>query len=137
MVNVHDLMIGNWILHEEEYALVKSPSETYITIQIKGEPGWSEFSIQPSDAHPIPLTPELMVKIGWHCTENTRHKKCYKSTDKKSDLDGLVFNFGAYDFVKPKNIHYNIIAIRYLHELQNQYRWENSKPLQINLFDIK
>jgi len=135
MVNVSELMLGNWVMYLGEYAVITLLHPERIEIntpmkKIKCDPSAEEVT-------PIPLTPELMEKLGWHCTENTRHKKCYKPTEKKSDLDGLVFNFGAYDFVRPKNMHYNIIAIRYLHELQNQYRWENGKPLLINLFDIK
>lgn len=130
-------MLGNWVQDQDGKPLeIYHLSPSMYGNCVPGateEQSWKINGHQGDTLDPITLTPELMEKIGWKKTIDTLSRKEFSPTGKKGDFDTVHFNYGKYDLDKPKEAFYYVKKIRFLHELQNRYRWEAGKKLIVNL----
>lgn len=137
MIHGQDLMPNNWVLNMDgkphqvkhlEEALSVEGTEAMERWMVNGDPEelWS----------PIPLTPELMEKIGWLMKDDNAGFRLYAGPESTwalvrhaEPLEGTA-RFTDPTFQFPDR---TIQVCRYLHELQNMYRWEVGKHLEVSL----
>ena len=120
-----ELMIGDWVLYGQRFAIIKELCNGYVTIlcSINGQNEYVKVTYD--NIEPIPLTPEILEKNGF--TKSTPppgiHAKCYELDNKKDR-----YNLTIADYNKYKRLLLNVdsedsecfnIRCDYVHELQH------------------
>lgn len=136
MINAKDLMLDN---------LVLAPDGRVMQIEgLKDGALWGKWvdrnvtfdqNFEAAECNPIPITPELMRKVGWHIERRTDIYTIYRGTEGILVLvkirEGEEVN--ALMTVVQETRHETVFICTTLHELQNMYRWETGKHLEVNL----
>lgn len=131
MIDIRDLTIGNWVFdgnHTKFPMQITSLSEGYVTMSFPSNEGM-DWESKPEDLQGIPLTPELLEKIGYERPFETdfTHREIYFDLDYDVECDEFYWWFNnEYRMGKP---------IKYLHELQNQIRMFRKQELKVNLWN--
>lgn len=130
MINAQDLCIGNWVYDGERTQFpmqVVGIGTDYVYLDFENNEG-DLWESTPNDVEGIPLTPELLEKIGYERPFETYF------THRKFDLD-LDYDVENNKFYWWFNFDYRIgEPIKYLHELQNQIRMIAKQELKVNLW---
>jgi len=129
-MQVNELMVGNYVRHKKtkniiwifeidnDRELINNESDGYC----------SERNISINDIEPIPLTLDVLEKLGFSGEGSTAcvHAKCYTLSAEKYKLNLTIADYGKY-----KRLLLNVdsvdaecfnIKCNYLHELQNALR---------------
>ena len=129
MIPVQDLCIGNWVYDGERTQFpmqVVGIGSDYVYLDFPQNEG-GLWESKPEDLMGIPLTPELLEKIGYKRPFETdfTHREIYFDLDYDVECDEFYWWFNnEYRMGKP---------IKYLHELQNQIRMFRKQELKVNL----
>ena len=125
MIDVRELALGNWVYDGDRTKFpmyVQTIGEDYVYLNFEGNEG-DVFESVPEDLQGIPLTGELLEKIGFTYKDGLwRHKWGIKVKPEA----GFVFIENKYGGCTCKDIWY-------LHQLQNLVRITIKKELLINL----
>lgn len=131
MIDIRDLTIGNWVFdgnHTKFPMQITSLSEGYVTMSFPSNEGM-DWESKPEDLQGIPLTGELLKKIGFSFKDGLwRH---WFGVHVKPEA-GFVFienkdkEHWMYGTCTCKDVWY-------LHQLQNLVRIITKKELLINL----
>lgn len=119
-----DLMIGDWVLYGQRFAIIKEIGNGYITIlcSINGQNEYVEETYD--NIEPITLTPEILEKNEWE----KRNDACiYYDSEHEYQI---IFMLKEYNYTHLYNyidasigcITIREMPITYLHELQNLMR---------------
>lgn len=127
MIDATDLMANNWVVHLERLFM---RVVTIVPKMIDGQFWWVVNGVLEKDIDPIPITPELIEKIGWEKHQDNEFILGYRTKN----------NYYLAFIRKPEPFNTGDIIvgsemkiIKYLHELQNTYRWDSGKHLEVNL----
>lgn len=131
MINVKDLAIGNWVYDGDKTQFpmyVQTIGDDYVYLNFEGNEG-DVFESAPEDLQGIPLTGELLEKIGFTLKDGLwRHKWGIK-----------VKPEAGFVFIENKDEEHWMYGtctckdIWHLHQLQNLVRIITKKELLINL----
>lgn len=134
MISTKELMLGNWVYEGE---LTKFPMQVvgigtdYVYLDFEGNEGdiWEE---RLEDMHGIPLTGELLTKIGFIECGPTLYQY------QKGDID-VAMHLGLRCTIERRLSGILLASFasespRYLHQLQNAFRLTTNKELKINLW---
>ena len=122
-------MLGNWVYDGENTQFpmqVVGIGKDYVYLDFEGNEGM-DWESTPEDLMGIPLTPELLEKIGYERPFETdfTHREIYVDLDYDVKCDEFYWWFNnEYRMGEP---------IKYLHELQNQIRMFRKQDLKIKL----
>lgn len=126
MINVRDLRIGNWVYDGERTQFpmwVQAVGEDYVYLNFEGNEG-DVWESTPEDLHGVPVTAELLKKIGFK--EEKALVSFYRYWDKdykyKLDVDEGYTNSERNWSIHIDNGDCNTIGcgeFTYVHELQN------------------
>jgi len=128
MILATDLMINNWVRHGD---LLNMKVVTIVPKYIDGDFKWLVNGMLEEKLKPIPLTPDLMERIGWEKRQDHESVLGY-ATQNNYWLGWVRDNPGPFkrgDII----VGAEMKIITYLHELQNTYRWDTGKPLEVSL----
>lgn len=147
MIDIHDLCVGNWVYDGERTQFpmwVQSIGEDYVYLNFEGSEA-DPWESEPKDLFGIPLTKELLEKMGFKASyaEGVKfHSLFFKANDKKhlhlsirldkqrADISEITQkNFPEAD-VKLRS---HIENMRFLHELQNFLFLTTKQQLKVNL----
>ena len=136
MIDIRDLAIGNWVYDGERTQFpmwVQTIGEDYVYLNFEGNEG-DAFESTPEELQGIPLTDELLRKIGFNKVTNIRWGKA--DEDKITEIvfwpdDKIQVQIRTLIYANQDSC--NHWHIRYLHELQNLF-WNTTKQqLKVNL----
>lgn len=125
MISTNELMLGNWVLHDDKPIKVEGITENRIMAFANKTGVRLVHSVKQEDINPIPITEEILEKCGFdkHQTWMNNCKKCFSN-----DIDDKILYFEESDC-------YLLVGctryFKYLHELQNIYFMVNQEPLNI------
>ena len=124
MIPTFDLRVGNWITVENVIYRVSAVSET--KVQFKGH----RASFTPDVLHPIPLTPEILVRAGF---------KPRGKTDlyDKVPIEGFTYQLHSHKIMlfhgRDNTLaHWLSTRIVFVHQLQNFYYYLTGREIQIS-----
>lgn len=144
MIASYDLMLGNWVKDGDNYGEVRCIHLDGVNIDVKKTDG-SGISYWVEDPQPIPLTPELMELMKWEYDpvpngvrwNDPNPEPGEAAMDRRHvKLWGQPFERGNFKAKKGDFSFFNGQTFKpcpYLHELQNMYRWEVCKHLEVSL----
>lgn len=120
MIPINELRFNNWVL---------DGFGNHIKIKdIISEGNTSGYKLD--TLSPIPLSPEILEKAGF---EKIKHIHGYEFwTNKKKRGEYYVPSIDIYEY-KTEFQSNSVPHCKYLHELQNLYRWTTGQELTINL----
>lgn len=133
MINVSELMIGDWVYDGERTQFpmyIETIARDYVYLNFKGNEGdvW-ESTLQ--ELQGIPLTPELMAKIGFTFSNGLWRKREHNRNIQAKIETGFVFVEAFNETLKDsRGCSHNI---HYLHQLQNFFRIISRKELIFEL----
>ena len=136
MIPVQDLCIGNWVYDGERTQFpmqVVGIGSDYVYLDFEGNEG-DLCASKPEDLMGIPLTEELLEKIGFNKVTNNRWGKTEE--DKITEIvfwpdDKIQVQIRTLIYANQDSC--NHWHIRYLHELQNLFWNITKQQLNINL----
>ena len=119
MIKANDLRIGNIVNYHETDTLfsITEISQKGIGVKNDEEETWIELD----QFSPIPLTPEILDKVGFEKKEDDLGHPFHTLSKEKGSIGGYS-NRDSY--------------CEYLHQLQNNYYWSIGEELQINLKEL-
>jgi len=147
MINIHDLCIGNWVYDGERTQFpmwVQTIGEDYVYLDFEGNEG-DLWESTPQDLQGIPLTEELLEKMGFKesYAEGVKfHSLFFKVNDKKHLHLSIRLDKQRADIseVTQKNfpnadvrLRSHIEDMKFLHELQNFTFLTTKQQLKVNL----
>lgn len=147
MISIQDLCVGNWVYDGERTQFpmyVQTIGEDYVYLNFDGNEG-DVFESTPEELRGIPLTEQLLMKIGFKntSTEGRRFFLFFKIDNEKHlhlsvHLDKQVFDITEINRVdSPEDtnvrLRFHIEGIKFIHELQNLFFLTTKKQLTINL----
>ena len=136
MIDIRDLTIGNWVFdgnHTKFPMQITSLSEGYVTMSFPSNEGM-DWESKPEDLQGMPLTEELLEKMGFNKVTNIRWGKA-----EEDKITEIVFWPDDMIQVQIRTLIYanqdscNHWHIRYLHELQNLFWTITKQQLKVNL----
>lgn len=125
MIDCKDLRVGNWVYDGERTQFpmyVRAVGEDYVYLDFE-ENESDLWESEPKDLNGIPLTEELLKKIGFSQMCELFYLKGIELT---STENGYIPSFNCCEY-------YIGEPIFYVHELQNLYRCLTRKELKIEL----
>lgn len=133
MIQVQDLCVGNWVYDGDRTQfpmIVQTIGEDYVYLNFDGNEG-DVFESTPEDIHGIPLTRELLTKIGFIECGPTLYQY------QKGDIDVAV-HLGLRCTIERRLSGILLASFasespRYLHQLQNAFKLTTKQELKINL----
>lgn len=136
MIDVRDLAIWNWVYDGEctQFPMwVQAIGEDYVYLNFEGNEG-DVWESTPDELQGIPLTDELLTKLGFSRITNIRWGK----TEEDKSVEVVFWPDGAIQ-LQIRTLMYanqdscNHWHIRYLHELQNLFWQITKQQLKVNL----
>lgn len=147
MIPVQDLCVGNWVYDGKKTRwpmFIRGIGEDYVYLDFEGNEGdlWESW---PKELQGIPLTEELLKKIGFHYD---------KDESKSIKVYALRINYGKGRYIKvlvspefggitlhdvtrskvcSTRWYHSTIHMKYLHELQNFVYTTTKQQLKIEL----
>jgi len=136
MIEVVDLCIGNWVYDGERTQFpmfVQAIGEDYVYLNFPQNEG-DVWESTPKDLQGIPLTEELLEKMGFNKVTNIRWGKAEE--DKITEIvfwpdDMIQVQISTLIYANQDSC--NHWHIRYLHELQNLFWTITKQQLKVNL----
>lgn len=129
MIDIRDLSIGNWVL-TPEHGVGRVTRTGLITVEVCVREKMVNLVDEALEG--IPLTMELMQQIGWTRVGEHSRKIIYYPPVAGIYNEPVIFNLTSY--FKLDTINYFQHPLRYLHELQQRYRWDlEGKHLEVKL----
>lgn len=140
-----ELRIGNLVKIDDEYLgpiegkVTSVNQEGEVTLELSDEEKIGRyFNCDTDDIYPIPITEELLLKIGFLLPE---HKEFYilLNINGKDEAIRLTKYFTSYNveiFAEHPDyvlLEHTIKDIRYVHDLQNAYQLVTKKELTLQL----
>ena len=133
MIAVQDLCIGNWVYDGERTQFpmqVVGIGKDYVYLDFEGNEG-DLWESTPEDLQGIPLTQELLTKIGFIECGPTLYQY------QQGDID-IAVHLGLRCAIERRLSGILLASFtsespRYLHQLQNAFRLTTKKELKINL----
>lgn len=147
MIDIHDLCIGNWVYDGERAQFpmwVQTIGEDYVYLNFEGSEA-DPWESEPKDLFGIPLTEELLEKMGFKesYAEGVKfHSLFFKVNDKKHLHLSIRLDKQRADIseVTQKNfpnaevrLRSHIVDMKFLHELQNFIFLTTKQQLKVNL----
>ena len=147
MIDIHDLCVGNWVYDGERTSFpmwVQTIGEDYVYLNFEGNEG-DVFESTPEELQGIPLTEELLEKIGFKesYAEGVKfHSLFFKVNGKKHLYLNIRLDKQRADIseVTQKNfpnaevrLRSHIEDMKFLHELQNFTFLTTKQQLKVNL----
>lgn len=147
MIDIHDLCIGNWVYDGERTQFpmfIQTIGEDYVYLNFDGNEG-DAFESTPEDLQGIPLTEELLEKMGFKesYAEGVKfHSLFFKVNDKKHLHLSIRLDKQRADIseVTQKNfpnaevqLRSHIVDMKFLHELQDFVFLTTKQQLKVNL----
>jgi hypothetical protein len=148
MIAVSDLRIGNWVyddVHTQFPMFVRTIGEDYVYLDFEGNEG-DLWESTPDDVEGIPLTEELLEKIGFKLNENESKNKNVYSKRFKLDVVreiriAVCIDCGSInvtDLVQiskglGRRMYHTTTAQFFLHELQNFVFQTTKQELEVKL----
>lgn len=147
MIDIRDLMVGNWVYDGERTQFpmwVQTIGEDYVYLNFEGSEA-DPWESEPKDLFGIPLTEELLEKMGFKesYAEGVKfHSLFFKVNDKKHLHLSIRLDKQRADIseVTQKNfpnaevrLRSHIVDMKFLHELQNFVFLTIKQQLKINL----
>ena len=123
MINRHDLCIGNWVYDGERTQFpmfVRAIGEDYVYLDFEGNDG-DLWEITPEELQGIPLTEELLTKLGFVFNGTGLWKKTEKKREISINIEKEFLFIEAFDF-KWHDCRGWWHGVKYLHQLQNFFR---------------
>lgn len=119
-IKCRDLMVRDWITDEHGFPMqITTVGEDYAYatfVGLEGDP-W-EFDDKDDQPHPIPITPEILVKNGFIKVNSQRYDYGYPDTDcyvKVNPKKNMIH-------VNARNANSNLYSHSFVHELQRALR---------------
>ena len=136
MIASKDLMIGNWVYDGDKTQFpmfVQTIGEDYVYLNFEGNEG-DVFESVPEDLQGIPITPELMEKIGFQFNGYGLWQK---------EMQGRVIHINiSREFASIEAFENRLLdsrctchGIRCLHQLQNLFKTITKDELKIELWN--
>ena len=147
MIDIRDLCIGNWVYAGERAQFpmwVQTIGEDYVYLNFEGSEA-DPWESEPKDLFGIPLTEELLEKMGFKesYAEGVKfHSLFFKVNDKKHLHLSIRLDKQRADIseVTQKNfpnaevrLRSHIVDMKFLHELQNFIFLTTKQQLKVNL----
>lgn len=147
MIDIHDLCVGNWVYDGERTQFpmwVQSIGEDYVYLNFT-ENESDPWESEPKDLFGIPLTEELLEKMGFkesYAEGVKSHSLFFKVKDKKHLHLSIRLDKQRADIseITQKNfpeaevkLRSHIENMRFLHELQNILFLTTKQQLKVNL----
>lgn len=147
MIDVRDLRIGNYVYYGDKTQFpmyVQTIGEDYVYLDFEGNEG-DLWESEPKDLFGIPLTEELLEKMGFKesYAEGVKfHSLFFKVNDKKHLHLSIRLDKQRADIseVTQKNfpnaevrLRSHIVDMKFLHELQNFVFLTTKQQLKVNL----
>lgn len=125
MINPYDLSPGSWANCDG----IGPCKIVVLALRMEGiESYYLLNGIKDEHWQGIPLTPELMDKLRWTTSEGPFGLVAHQSPGER--LFVVFQNEGGVGFIWGGGA---TVGIRFLHELQNAYRWTTGKHLEAEL----
>ena len=120
-----DLMIGDWVLYGQRFAIIKELYNGYVTIlcSINGQNEYVEETYD--NIEPITITPEILEKNGFTAQRPENHIEIvyYLQDISKAIADEMYAlwpeTYGFYLVIRRESKDMIRIGIKYVHELQH------------------
>lgn len=125
MIQTNELMLGNYVLHNDKPIKVEGITENRImTFANKTGVRLLDFA-KPEDINPIPITEEILEKCGFdkHADLSVNKKEYFSNLEDQK----IVYYEESDCYLLVGCTRY----FKYLHELQNIYFLLNKEPLNI------
>lgn len=147
MISVQDLCVGNWVYDGERTQFpmfVQTIGEDYVYLNFEGNEA-SPWETTPKDLQGIPLTEELLEKMGFKGTfngEKTLYFMMFKTSDNRHISINVCLDCGSVsvaDMTVAELLEVNIrlcsytTNVKFLHELQNFVFLTTKQQLKVNL----
>jgi hypothetical protein len=132
MIDIHDLYIGNWVYDGERTQFpmfIRAIGEDYVYLDFQGNEG-DLFESTPEELQGIPLTEELMEKLGF----------TFKDGLWRHHLGIKVKPEAGFVFIENKDKEHWMYGnctckdIWHLHQLQNLVKLITKKELKIDIW---
>ena len=133
MIEVDSLMLGNWVYDGDKTQFpmyVQAIGEDYVYLNFEGSEG-DVWESTPEDLQGIPLTGELLEKIGFTLS-NGLWRKREKGRAIAIKLESTFVSIEAFED-KLLDSRCTCHGIKYLHQLQNLFRNISKENLKIEL----
>lgn len=124
MIRTEELMLGNWVFHNDKPIKVDGILEDRIA-SFANTPGVIlAFSIKKDDVNPIPITKEILEKCGYQFDYRLNHIRVFIKDGQYASLikDTLYLSINGYEH-----------KVKYLHQFQNLCFALTGQPLNIEL----
>ena len=133
MISTKDLMLGNWVYDGDKTKFpmyVQTIGDDYVYLNFEGNEG-DVFESTPEDLQGIPLTQEVLTKIGFIECGPTLYQY------QQGDIDVAV-HLGLRCTIERRLSGILLTSFtsespRYLHQLQNAFRLTTKQELKIQL----
>ena len=123
MIAVQDLCIGNWVYDGERTQFpmqVVGIGTDYVYLDFEGNEG-DLWESKPEDLHGIPLTGELLTKLGFTYNDAGLWKKKEKRREVSINIErGFLFIEAFENKLKDSRGWWH--GVEYLHQVQNCFR---------------
>jgi hypothetical protein len=130
MIDVHDLCVGNWVYdgNTTQFPMfIRTIGEDYVYLDFEENEG-DLWESKPEDLYGIPLSEDLLSKVGLHQTGSVwEHPELYFEVDFNIEKGVYYpsYNWAEYYIAKP---------IKYLHELQNLFWNITKQQLKVDIW---
>lgn len=123
MIEAHDLCIGNWVYDGERTQFpmfIRAIGEDYVYLDFEGNEG-DLWESTPQELQGIPLSEELLTKLGFVFNGSGLWKKKEKKREISINIEKEFLFIEAFDF-KWLDCRGWWHRVKYLHQLQNFFR---------------
>jgi hypothetical protein len=123
MIDIHDLCVGNWVYDGEKTQFpmfIRAIGEDYVYLDFDGNEGNLREST-PEELQGIPLTEELLTKLGFVFNGTGLWKKTEKKREVSINIEREFLCVEAFDFrwFDSRGWWH---GVKFLHQLQNFFR---------------
>jgi hypothetical protein len=123
MIDIHDLCVGNWVYDGEKTQFpmfIRAIGEDYVYLDFDGNEG-DLWESTPEELQGIPLTEELLTKLGFVFNGTGLWKKTEKKREVSINIEREFLCVEAFDFrwFDSRGWWH---GVKFLHQLQNFFR---------------
>jgi hypothetical protein len=123
MIDIHDLCVGNWVYDGEKTQFpmfIRAIGEDYVYLDFDGNEG-DLWESTPEELQGIPLTEELLTKLGFVFNGTGLWKKTEKKREVSINIEREFLYIESFD-QKWHDSRGWVHGATYLHQLQNFFR---------------